>query len=484
MRWRSPKGLALFALAGMLVFSAIYFIKYSSTELHCHQQGDCPNIVLVILDDMPWSHFGFMSAGISVTPHLDEMAKQGFVFRNVYNTSSRCRASLATYLTGQLPHQNLIYSNQGVLKLHDEKSLLPVLSEAGYATFAGGKMWEGNPEQLKLTDYDLDTFNFVRKTQDKLNDFLDRYAGNKPFFVWWAPLLPHKNHNPSFPYFQRINPQDIVIPDSVPLTERNSYREAEHAFLATISWVDDEVGKLIQSLHDHGGMENTWIVVLSDNGWSNVYPAKGATYDIGVRTPMVVNGPGVRQGQTNQLISTQNLYGSLLSLAGLKADVNREATEDVFVIARQKAKSTVSPVHNSVFWASYPSYTGKSEPHPRAGRDVYALSMREDHWQYTFYVKSFEATGNDEEKAPSRIQTGMKPDFNYHEGDEELFDLSEDPFSERNLSSDNDKQDLLPEFRKKVFDWWKTTGGKEIDGIQNCRSSNNGMCTKYYEIQI
>src|SRR5690606_5505963 len=102
-----PLLLILLALvAGVLLLTWWRFSAHSPQKTaHCESYS-CPNIVLVILDDMPWSHFGFLSKKKSVTPHLDKMAEQGFVFRNVYNTSSRCRASLATYLTGQLPHQN------------------------------------------------------------------------------------------------------------------------------------------------------------------------------------------------------------------------------------------------------------------------------------------------------------------------------------------------------------------------------------------
>lgn len=476
-------GYSIFFVLGLvLVFFGWKFFQPNSIETHCEKRANCPNIVLVILDDMPWSHFGFLSDTRSVTPHLDDMAREGFVFRNVYNTNSRCRASLATYLTGQLPHQNLIYSNQGVLKLHDDKILIRLLSEAGYATFAGGKLWEGNPEQLNLTEHDLDTFHFVRTSQDKLTAFLDRYARKKPLFVWWAPLLPHKNHNAPERYFQGIDPATIAIPDSVPDKDKNAYRQAEHAFLATIAWVDDEIGGLRTSLTEHGLDKNTWIIVLSDNGWSNLYPAKGSAYDIGVRTPMIVMGPGVEHGSTERLVSTQNLYDSLLSLAGISVESNRKAASNVFSLINTPEKNSALPGENTVHWASYPSYTGKSEPYPRAGRDVYALSLRQDNWQYTFYIKSFDATGSDDEKAPAIIHTGLNHNFNYQMGDEELFELSTDPFSKNNLAKDHERHSLVLAFRKSVFEWWDKTGGKEIDGIENCKTVPGEMCKKYYQV--
>src|SRR5690606_35855385 len=131
------------------------------------------------------------------------------------------------YLTGQLPHQNLIYANQGVLKLHDEQALIPILSQAGYASFAGGKMWEGSPEQLRLAAHDLDTFHFVRKSQEKLAAFLDRYGHKKPIFIWWAPLLPHKHHNAPERFFERVDLSTITVPEGFPEEEKDTYRRAE-----------------------------------------------------------------------------------------------------------------------------------------------------------------------------------------------------------------------------------------------------------------
>lgn len=464
---------------GILIWS---FLPNTSLEKRCDNKAGCPNIVFVILDDMAWSQFGFLSNTASVTPHLDNMAKEGFVFRNVYNTNSRCRASLATYLTGQLPQQNLIYSNQGVLKLYDEQALLPLLSKAGYATFIGGKMWEGNPKQLRATEHDLDTFHFVRKSQDKLTAFLDHHANKQPVFIWWAPMLPHKSHNPPEQYFKTIDQAAINIPDSIREEDKKTYQQAEHAFLATIAWVDDEFGQLRQSLIDHGLAENTWIIVLSDNGWSNRYPAKGAPYDIGVRTPLIVIGPDVIHGDTDKLFSTQNLYGSILALAGLEASDDRKAVVDLFKITQQQNTIVPSSVENVVYWASYPSYTSKSEPKPRAGRDVYALSLREENWQYTFYVKSFDDTNSNDEKAPSNIHSGLDQDYSYDSGDEDLFDLSADPFSQNNIAENDEKYALVLTFRKKVFEWWKQTGGKEIDSIENCKLHSSSMCGKYYQV--
>src|SRR5690606_21235216 len=203
------------------------------------------------------------------------------------------------------------------------------------ASFAGGKMWEGSPEQLRLAAHDLDTFHFVRKSQEKLAAFLDRYGHKKPIFIWWAPLLPHKHHNAPERFFERVDLSTITVPEGFPEEEKDTYRRAEQAFLATIAWVDEEVGKLIQSLEDQGLMDNTWILVLSDNGWSNLYPAKGAPYDIGVRTPLILQGPDVEPGISDKLVSTQNLYGSILQLAGLEVAGNRKETLDIFSVAKQ-----------------------------------------------------------------------------------------------------------------------------------------------------
>lgn len=457
-RLRLMSLLVLLALAAVLLVAAMSIWPGRST--HCERYGKCPPIVLVILDDMAWDHFGFLSPDIKLTPHIDTLAGRGFVFTDAYNTNARCRPSLATLLTGQLPHQNGIYSNHGVLELRDNKALPMLLKQAGYETFAGGKFWEGKPDLMDFTASDVDTFHFARQSQQALDDFLGLHADRSPVFVWWAPMLPHRPHDASADYLQKVLPESISLPFPMDDTQAAEYRMAEQAYRATIRKTDDAVSELMRMLEQHGLRDESWIFLLSDNGWDVARIAKGSPYDIGVRTPLLVLGPGVSKQRSVKLVSTQNIYGTILTLAGLDVEEGRRAELDL----AQVALGQVDPVDAPVFWASYPGYTGKSEPLPRAERDVYALSLRQGQWQYTLYVKSYAESAGDEKKAPIVIHSGFKAQPDFKVGDEELFDLLKDPYSTNNLAQDTAKQEMREQFRRQVIAWWKTSGGKTPDG--------------------
>src|SRR6476659_6477215 len=74
-------------------------------------QAGPPNVLLIVGDDQAWTDYGFMGHEHIRTPHLDQLASEGLVFRRGYVPTSLCRASLATMITGLYPHQHLITSN-------------------------------------------------------------------------------------------------------------------------------------------------------------------------------------------------------------------------------------------------------------------------------------------------------------------------------------------------------------------------------------
>lgn len=469
-RWLLVGALAVLAVLIVLLWP-------SARVSHCDRYGKCPPIVLIILDDMAWDHFGFLSPDIKLTPGIDALAAQGYVFSDAYNSNARCRPSLATLLTGRLPHQNGIYANHGVLELRDEKALPLLLRQAGYETFAGGKFWEGKPELMDFSASDVDTFHFARQSQDALATFLDKSTGS-PVFIWWAPMLPHRPHDVSAEYLQQVSQDSIALPFEMSATQAADYRQAEHAYRATIRKTDDAINELLQLLEKKGLRDDSWIFLLADNGWDAARTAKGSSYDIGVRTPLVIIGPTVKSRRSVKLVSTQNLYGSILSLAGIDVDNTRQPELDLIKVAQGDLDVIDAPV----FWASYPGYTGKSEPLPRPERDVYALSLRDGKWQYTFYVKSYDASSADEEKAPVVIHSGFQQQPDFVAGDEELFDLSTDPYSSRNLAIEPLRQPQLMEYRKKLLMWWQQTGGKPIDALQNCVNDTNILCERYRQV--
>lgn len=282
-----------------------------------------------------------MGSSVVRTPRLDELARGGTVYPVTYNTSSMCRPSLQTLLTGLYPHeyrraQSDLEASEGIT-LHGSEvrrfSTLPrVLGDHGYASFQAGKLWEGlysdsgfsEGTKTELTpqpngfpsaggDMGLD---IGRKTMAPVFDFIDRNV-ETPFYLWFAPMLPHWPFDPSREYTRQYDDSDLS--------------DSSIRYYANITRLDAVVGQLIDHLEEQGLRDRTLIVFLSDNGWEQKPDevtkltmdwdghGKGSIYELGMRTPMIFNWPGrVRAGQVEHgVVSTVDLFQTLMDFAGI-----------------------------------------------------------------------------------------------------------------------------------------------------------------------
>ncbi len=307
-----------------------------------------PNIVLIISDDQGWGDYGFMGHPQIRTPHLDRLASQSLVFPNGYVTTSLCCPSLATILSGMYPHQTKIYSNDpqrpaGMAggayykseeyrrdreRMNGHMERLPtlprLLGAAGYRSFQTGKWWQGHfrtggftdgmshGDPLKSGRHGDAGLAIGRETMQPVEDFLDATsAAGAPFFVWYAPMLPHQPHNP---------PERI-------LARYRGKGPSLHVekYWAMVEWFDETCGQLLATLDRRGLAENTVVAYVTDNGWiqdpakPSFLRSKRTPYEAGLRTPMLVRWPGrVTPGSYSRPVSSIDLAPTLLKAAGLR----------------------------------------------------------------------------------------------------------------------------------------------------------------------
>ncbi len=297
-----------------------------------------PNIILIISDDHGYSDYGFMGNKDVRTPSIDRMASQGQLYTRGYATPV-CSPSLASLLTGKLPHEHGITGNDlapaknGRLKgkgsrdplaqqLIGNSLMLPkALTGAGYLTFQSGKLWNATYKDIGFTHGMTDTagrhgdagLEIGRKGMKPMFDFIDEaQKQDKPFFVWYAPFLPHTPHNP---------PQELLKK-----YEGKGPTPAAEKYYAMVEWLDQTCGEIDKHLSDHQLAENTVILYLADNGWdaalgTKAKRAKLSPYELGIRTPMFVRWPGKvtphRDDET--LASIIDFAPTILKLAGATA---------------------------------------------------------------------------------------------------------------------------------------------------------------------
>lgn len=302
-----------------------------------------PNIVLIISDDQSWTDYGFMGHPDIKTPNLDQLAKESVVFKRGYVPTALCRPSLVTLLTGHYASTHGVSGNDPSPKyaekdsdLYNERrarlishldrfeTLPELLAERGYLSHQSGKYWEGNFSRAGFSHgmtrgfpkpggrHGDDGLKIGRHGLEPIKKFVDlAQAEEKPFFLWYAPFLPHAPHNP---------------PERILAKYRTESRPIAVAkYYAMCDWFDETCGQLVDILDQKGALENTLILYVTDNGWiqnaeeTNRYAprSKQSPNEGGVRTPILFSWPGkLKPADRSELVSSIDLMPTLLTAAG------------------------------------------------------------------------------------------------------------------------------------------------------------------------
>lgn len=335
-----------------------------------------PNVVMIISDDHAWTDYGFMGHPQVQTPHLDRLARESLTFRRGYVPSSLCCPSLATMITGRFPHQHRVTSNdppkpagksnaefqQGTAfkegrermtqHLNEWPTLPQLLGGAGYLSLQTGKWWQGDFRRGGFTHgmtkggrHGDEGLKIGRQTMEPITEFIAQARTEaKPFFVWYAPLLPHDPHTPP----ERLLAKYREKTDSIHVAR----------YWANVEWFDETCGTLLDYLDREGLAENTIVVYVADNGWiqdpgSPRYAprSKQSQYDGGVRTPIMVRWKGRLAPKMSDVpVSSVDLFPTILKACGLPWPEGLPGLDlaDAEVVAARKTIFGECFTHNAI----------------------------------------------------------------------------------------------------------------------------------------
>ena len=310
--------------------------------------GERPNVLLILSDDQAWTDYGFMGHPVIQTPQLDRLAEASALFRRGYTPTPLCRPSLMSILTGRYAHDHGVVGNdprpdkslsdeayaalrEQLISRVDRVPTLPrLLSDAGYACLQTGKWWEGNWKRGGFTEgmtrgfpepggrHGDDGLKIGRQGVQPILDFMDRsLAKQQPFFVWYAPMLPHTPHNPPARLLQKY--------------ERPGVAPELAKYHAMVEWFDETCGELLTALDSRGIAEKTLVVYVTDNGWIQATSrmqlgagwthgfaprSKQSVYEGGVRTPVMFRWPGrIPAADRRELATTLDVFPTVLAVA-------------------------------------------------------------------------------------------------------------------------------------------------------------------------
>jgi len=303
-----------------------------------------PNIVLIISDDQAWTDYGFMGHELIQTPHLDKLAEQSVLFRRGYVPTALCRPSLMTLATGQYAHRHGVTGNDPSPKYAERNSdlyksrraqlisyiekfdtLPELLGEQGYLSHQSGKWWEGKYSHGGFTHgmtrgfpepggrHGDDGLKIGREGLKPIRDFVEHAVGEeKPFFLWYAPFLPHTPHTPPERLFNKY--KDKVT----------SHHVAR--YYAMCDWFDETCGELLGIIDENEVRDNTLVIYVTDNGWIQ-NPERGGygprskqtPYEGGIRTPIMFSWPkALKPADRPELVSSIDLVPTILAAAGAR----------------------------------------------------------------------------------------------------------------------------------------------------------------------
>ncbi|WP_404305159.1 sulfatase family protein [Neorhodopirellula lusitana] len=303
-----------------------------------------PNIVIILSDDQGWTDYSFMGHDAIQTPNLDKLAKQSVTFRNGHVPTALCRPSLTTLITGLYSHQTGITGNdpagtpanlahgirtgldvrEMLISNIDKHPTLPrMLADQGYTSFQSGKWWEGSYQRGGFTHgmtrgfpepggrHGDDGLQIGREGMQPVFDFLDSATDSEdPFFLWYAPILPHTPHNPPQRILEKYQTEGRPQPIA--------------AYYAMCDWFDETCGQLLDRLEEKGIADDTIVVYVTDNGWIQnpngggfLARSKRSPYEGGTRTPIMFRWPDkFSPVDRSELCSSIDIVPTLLAAAG------------------------------------------------------------------------------------------------------------------------------------------------------------------------
>lgn len=453
-----------------------YFTLFSFRALAAEEQ---PNILFIQIDDLR-PEIGAYGAPQVKTPHMDKLAKESLLFDRAYCQVPVCGASRVSIMTGMLPTSERFtnYRSKAEEDVPGVPTLPEVLREAGYTTISNGKVfhsqfdtaerswskppwkpegWHSRTPALEETMAELSErgrgliyeaadvsdwkYTDGRIAAQTIQDLQHFKKTGEPFALFCGFYRPHLPFYAPQKYWDMYDREDIEIADNRyfprgapqgdlrPSEEFWAYhmgdydvgsdafhRMMRHGYLASVSYVDQLVGYVLDELGRLGLRENTIVILWGDHGFhlgEHNFWGKHNTLEISTRVPLIISLPGMAGAETAALVESSDIFPTLCELVG--ADIPETV----------QGKSFTTLFEN-------PDQSFRDAAYSRWGIERPGIAVISDRYNYTWYPKS---------------------------GEEMLFDLEKDPAENRNVADDEEYAVALAKMRAMLMERHAEAGG-------------------------
>lgn len=412
------------------------------------------NVLFIIIDDLRPNLASYGDAK-AITPNMDRLAQRSVLFKNAYCQQAVCSPSRASILTGLRPDRTGVTDliTHFRKKVPDVITMPQAFKNNGYTAVGVGKIFHDTKETLdsvswspvqsgfngpKGREYFLernkkggkaDAFEFTNKADasypdgkvaDQAIGLLRRFKNSgEPFFLATGFRKPHLPYCAPTRYWDMYAHTDFPgvensgkpagapeiafhqwqelrgytdIPDEGPLTKEKE-SDLLRAYYACISFVDAQVGKVLEELNRLGLSENTIVVLVGDHGYhlgeQNLW-CKSTNFELDARVPLMISAPGnAKKGAgTDAIVEAVDIYPTLLDLCNIPPASKLSGGSLVPVL--QHPALRWDKVAYSQFVRPYKAIVSKTATHM-------GYSVRDKEWRYTvWYNLSNDAIENRE----------------------------------------------------------------------------------------
>lgn len=347
-----------------------------------------PNILLIAVDDLnDW--IGVLGGHPQAkTPHMDRLASHGVLFTNAQCQAPVCNPSRASMMTSLYPSTTGIYFlNPDITEspIASKNVVMPRrFQQEGYDVFAAGKLFHNGKgiNETHIPNYAGQFGGFGPMPKEKIST----YPGH-PLWDWgvypehddqmpdhqiaswaqerlaeirdlpfWMGVGFYRPHVPQFTpqkWFDLYPLESLQLPKTIArdledissygisitrekhvspthdwVLENDEWKPLVQSYLACVSFVDEQVGRVINALDNGDYGDNTYVVLFSDHGFhigEKERHAKRSLWEDGSRVPMIIMGPGIPEGKVcNKPVQLLDIYPTLLELSGLEHDSKHE----------------------------------------------------------------------------------------------------------------------------------------------------------------
>lgn len=336
-----------------------------------------PNIVVILSDDQGAWAMGCAGNQEVITPNLDQLAATGLRFENFFCVSPVCSPARASLLTGRIPSQHGVHDwikagnlgEDAIQYLAGQTAYTEILAENGYVCGLSGKWHLGDSVRPQkgfthwyvhqtgggpyynapmIRDgkcYEEPGYITEKITDDALGFIESQAEGPAPFYLsvnYTAPHSPWINQHPQ----KYVDLYEDCALESVPEEPKhpwliptapgaNNHRENLKGYYASITAMDEQIGRIVRKLDELQLRDNTLIVFLSDNGFNfghhGIWGKGNGTFpqnmfDTSVKVPAIFNQPGVIPPArvSDALVSGYDFMPTLLQYAGLEVALDEQ----------------------------------------------------------------------------------------------------------------------------------------------------------------